>query len=103
MNTTTEGTVAGWKQAYTDVTNGLYSTQGRLEHLARLNAELEKKVEKLKLENKKLKKLMKKKDESYKRECAWTHGRIEEFVNKKKSDEHEEMEMLRALMNDDDE
>ena len=103
MNTTTEGTVAGWKQAYTDVTNGLYDEIYKLELSASVVAELEKKVEKLKLENKKLKKLMKKKDESYKRECAWTHGRIEEFVNKKKRGEHEEMEMLRALMNDDDE
>tara|TARA_R110001632_G_scaffold26099_2_gene70682 strand:- start:29 stop:328 length:300 start_codon:yes stop_codon:yes gene_type:complete len=98
MNTITEGTVSGWKQAYTDVTNGLYEKISELKHSESVVAELEKEVEELKLENEKLK-------SDYKREVAWTLSRIDEFVkrHKRESDEtdDEEERMLRYLIEGD--
>ena len=96
MNTITEGTVSGWKQAYTDVANGLYEKISELKHSESVVAELQKEVKELKLENEKLK-------SDYKREVTWTLTRIEKAKQDALEAElvHEEERMLRYLIEGD--
>ena len=96
MNTITEGTVSGWKQAYTDVANGLYEKISELKHSESVVAELQKEVKELKLENKKLK-------SDYKREVTWTLTRIEKAKQDALEAElvREEERMLRYLIEGD--